>query len=121
MLDGGYNATGEYTGRYDDIRACYSSDGKPVRAARAKDDLDNFLDRMANTGSYLSKALFGDEAGQKVLRAILQNANDGSVLQIWIDRRALDFVFPWAWLYDGPYRPGSCRKCKSERVLGLSP
>lgn len=118
MIDGGYDTSHSYTGRYEPAEVCYRSDGVRVSRERINETLDGFLRDMAITGAALRSRLFADAAAQEVLRTILENAPEGSIVQIWTEKNALHFAFPWAWIYDEPFDPTYRAPPKKEAFWG---
>ena len=118
LLDGGYDATGMYVGNYGPDAGCWRANGTAVSAMRVKESWDLFLSRMATHGRALCDTLFADAASQEVLTAIRDGTPVGSVLQIWTHNSAKEFLLPWAWIYEGDYRPGTREVPKPEEFWG---
>jgi hypothetical protein len=97
-IEGGYNQQGEYVGSYTGEPGGYNAHQK--RLPRATEVFNTFMQKMAQTGSQFSDALFRTDSGQVLRAAIREHLQPGDIIQIWIDRDAHDFIFPWAWLYD---------------------
>jgi len=71
------------------------------------DAVGRFLDDMSLVGSKLWNKLFGSEAGQRLARTLKQElAEEGAIIQVWIEKAASDFILPWVWLYPLPVAAG---------------
>lgn len=62
--------------------------------------VDKFLDDMSRLGNELWLSVFRGLNGPRLATMIdYELTRPGDIVQVWIDRSALDFVFPWPWLY----------------------
>lgn len=105
-IEGGYDANGEYVGDMSGKEGGRDVAGNRIPAARVTETFNAFMKDMATLGSQLSDNLFATDSARLVRDAIQQHLRDGDVVQIWIDRDAHDFVYPWSWLYDRRVEPG---------------
>ena len=106
MLDGGYDERGRYHGRYEPADECHRVDGSLVPRELILDCVQRgFIRDMAISGAAIRARLFADESAQDIHSFIRSSATDGSVVQIWTDESATDFLLPWNWLYDEPFDP----------------
>ncbi len=98
-LEAGYNEKGEYVGDYRSKSGGYDKYRQQLKKSIFVDVHKTFLRRMANLGNQFYIELFGTESGLILRQAIEDHLHTGDIIQIWIDRDANDFVYPWAWLY----------------------
>jgi hypothetical protein len=105
LVDGGYDATAMYVGNYGPDADCRRPNGTAVPTLLIEESWNSFLSDMAIHGRALRDKLFADGASQEVLKAIRNATRLGSVLQVWTRDEAKAFLLPWAWIYDGDYRP----------------
>jgi hypothetical protein len=98
---GGYSSKGEYSGDYRSNHV-YDETGDPlVLETLPSESFESFCQAMAEAGSELCCALFNrSDAGRHIHALIRQTLQEGDIVQIWIDRNANEFVYPWCWLYD---------------------
>jgi hypothetical protein len=118
LLDGGFDATGTYVGNYEPNADCRRANGTVVPALLIQESWGRFLSAMATHGRALQDLLFADAASQEILAAIREGAPEGSVVQVWTQDSAKEFLFPWAWVYDGDYRPGTREAPQPEAFWG---
>jgi len=111
ILDGGFTADGTYSASFADgephFRRRQPGEGQSAElsASRIRSQTEAYLQELALAGVALRSALFKSKENQIAFTAIQEGAPDGEVVQIWLGRDALDFVLPWAWIYDGPLDP----------------
>ncbi len=103
-IDGaGYDAAGEYTADLlsdDGAHGQFGQSLSEVKRQKIQQRYQAFLEEMAYLGSQFWDRLFGGTDSSRLLRqAIEEHLQDGDIIQVWIDREATDFVYPWSWLY----------------------
>jgi len=110
-IDGaGYDAAGEYTADLlsnDGAHGQFGQSLSKVKRQKIQKRYQAFLEEMAYLGSQFWDRLFGrTDSGRLLRQAIEQHLQDGDIIQVWIDREATDFVYPWSWLYGKTIEPG---------------
>jgi hypothetical protein len=118
LVDGGYEASGTYVGSYAPGTECRRANGSLVPALLIEESWNSFLSEMAIHGRALRDRLFSDAASQEVLKAIREATSQGDVIQVWTRDEAKEFLLPWAWIYDGEYRPASRDKPQPDEFWG---
>jgi hypothetical protein len=118
FVDGGYDEGGTYVGAYIGHLDGFTRDHQPITALKRQAIVTKYMNRMARLGSRFYQAVFGTESARTLSHAIEEALEEGDIIQIWIDKDARDFVFPWAWLYTEPVDPTRRFKAKKERFWG---
>jgi CHAT domain len=81
--------------------------------------VDKFLDDMSLIGSELWTKLFGSDMGQRLVSTLNREfARPGTIIQVWTDTDALQFVLPWPWLYPLPVVAGKFQQTDIQQFWG---
>ena len=108
------NYVGDYTGNKE---GGFNKEGQQNKAD-AKTLFEKCMNNMARLGSSFCDKLFCTEDGMMLRKIIDDNLHEGDIIQIWIDRNATDFVFPWAWIYGETVDCGDRYKYRSDLFWG---
>ncbi|MBI1206965.1 MAG: hypothetical protein GC191_06715 [Azospirillum sp.] len=98
-IEGGRAADGVYGGDFAARDGTFDASGTKLPRAAVRETFKKFMDDIAVLGSRIWDNLFASESARILRDAIEEHLRDGDVIQIWIDRGAEDFLYPWAWLY----------------------
>jgi hypothetical protein len=105
LIEGGFTEDGRYEGNIDQLHL-FNRGGQRLDMGQAQRATDAFLTDMALLGARLRDDLFSSPDGAIAYRLIKEGLKPDAVIQIWIDRDASEFLFPWVWIYDDHVRPG---------------
>jgi hypothetical protein len=117
-LEGGYSEAGEYLGDFKGSTARFSRARERLPAKDAMNEWKSFITDMATLGSEFYDKLFRTKSGQILRQALEENLQEGDAIQVWIDSDAVEFVYPWVWLYAEPVNPSRRFVLKNERFWG---
>lgn len=118
FVDGGYDGKGTYVGAYIGQLDGFNRDHQRINALKRQEIVTRYLKQLAREGSKFYKAIFGTLSARILSQAIEEVLKEGDIVQIWIDRDARDFIFPWAWLYSETVDPSRSYKVKKELFWG---
>lgn len=116
-VEEGFDPEGNYIGAY--TGKVYKATGDVSDGIAASETFEKFRKQMAVAGSRFWHNLFNKTASGKRLNDIInRHLSDGSVIQIWIDKEARDFIYPWSWIYNDHVNPGRRFTVRNEHFWG---
>jgi len=80
---------------------------------------ETFLDDMSLIGNEIWRRLFGSEAGQRMAEILKRElTREGTIVQVWTEVAARDFMLPWAWIYPQRVIPGRRQQTDARQFWG---